>query len=147
MILDILSIVCIGLMIGTEFAVSAFINPVLSQLDPEAEAQATSLFARKLGFVMPFWYVLNFLLLMAEAVVHRHGTGTALLATASTLWVIVIIFTLLILVPIHNRIIAMSSEGYSDKLRQQHARWDMHHRWRVAALSAAMVTLLIGIGA
>jgi uncharacterized membrane protein len=147
MILNILSIVSIGLMIGTEFAVSAFINPILSQLDPAAEAHATSLFARKLGFVMPFWYVLNFLLLIGEAVVHRHGSGTALLTTASALWAIVIIFTLLVLVPINKRLAGMTSKAYSDRLKQQHARWDMLHRWRVAALSASMVTLLIGIGA
>lgn len=147
MILNVLSIVSIGLMIGTEFAVSAFINPILSQLDPEGEAHATSLFARKLGFVMPFWYVLNFLLLITEAVVHRHGRGITLLATASALWVFVIIFTLLVLVPINNRIVAMTSRGYSDKLKEQHTRWDMLHRWRVAALSAAMITLLIAIGA
>jgi uncharacterized membrane protein len=147
MILNVLSIVSIGLMVGTEFAVSAFINPILSQLDPEAEGHAISLFARKLGFVMPFWYVLNFLLLVTEAVVHRHGDGIVLLATASTLWVVVIVFTLLILVPINNRIIATTSKGYSDRLKQQHTRWDMLHRWRVAALSAAMVAMLIGIGA
>ena len=147
MILNVLSIVSIGLMVGTELAVSAFINPILSQLDSVAEAHATSLFARKLGFVMPFWYVLNLLLLIAEAVVHRHGQGTVLLATASALWVLVIIFTLLVLVPINNRIIAMTSKGYSDKLKQQHTRWDMLHRWRVVVLSIAMVTLLIGIGA
>src|SRR5579872_5933028 len=53
MIPDVLSIVSIGLLVGTEFAVSAFINPILAKLEPSAEAHATSLFAKKLGFVMP----------------------------------------------------------------------------------------------
>lgn len=145
MILDILSIVSIGLLVGTEFAVAAFINPILGRLEPAANAHATSLFARKLGFVMPFWYGLSFLLLVAEAVVHRQS-GTAFLTFASALWACAIMFSVLILVPINNRIIAMTPNGYSDQLKQQHTRWDMLHRWRVLALSAAMVGLLIGIG-
>lgn len=146
MILDVLSIVSIGLMVGTEFAVSAFINPILEQLDPAAEARATSLFAKKLGFVMPFWYMLNLVLLIAEAVVHRNYAGTVLLALASALWITVIVFTIFILVPINNRIAAIDPEGYSEQLKQQHARWDMLHRWRVVALGVAMLGLLIGLG-
>lgn len=146
MILNILSIVSIGLMIGTEFAVSAFINPILEQLDPAADAHATSLFAKKLGFVMPFWYGVNFVLLMGEAIIHRRDAGLGWLAAAPIIWAVVIVFTLLVLVPINNRIIAMSPNGYSDQLKDQHTRWDMLHRWRVLALSAAMVGLLIGIG-
>lgn len=145
MILDILSIVSIGLLVGAEFTVSAFINPILGQLEPAENAHVTSLFARKLGFVMPFWYGLSFLLLVAEVVVHRH-TGTAFLATASAIWGCAILFSVLVLVPINNRIIAMTPDGYSDQLKQQHTRWDMLHRWRVLALGAAMVGLLIGVG-
>ena len=54
LILGIVTSMSIGLMIGTEFSVSAFVNPVLEKLDNSAQAQATRLFARKLGTVMPF---------------------------------------------------------------------------------------------
>lgn len=147
MILDVLSIVSIGLLVGTEFAVSAFINPVLAKLAPEAGAHATSLFARNLGRAMPFWYVLNFVLLIIEVVMHRHGSGVGWLAAAPVLWAVVIVFTLLILVPINNRIAAMDSGPFSDRLKQEHTTWDLLHRWRVAALSACLVSLLIGIQA
>lgn len=147
MILDMLSIVSIGLMVGTEFAVSAFINPILAKLEPSAEAHATALFAKKLGFVMPFWYVLNFVLLITEVVIHRHVSGLGWFTAAPILWAVVIAFTLLILVPINNRIAAMEPVGFSDRLRQEQRRWELLHRWRVLLLSLAMVSLLIGIRA
>lgn len=146
MVLDVISIFSIGLMVGTEFAVSALINPILSQLEPAAKARATSLFAKKLGFVMPFWYGLNFLLLITEAVFHHRAAGAAFLTSASALWACAILFSVLILVPINNRIIALTTNGHSDQLKQQHAQWDMLHRWRVLALGVAMVALLIGTG-
>ncbi|HXS78115.1 MAG TPA: DUF1772 domain-containing protein [Terracidiphilus sp.] len=145
MILDVLSIVSIGLLLGTEFAVSAFINPILAKLEPAAEAHATSLFAQKLGKMMPFWYGLNLLLLIIEAVIHLHDSGLPWFALAPILWTAVIVFTVLVLVPINNRISAMSPNSYSAELRQEHNRWDTLHRWRVLVLSVAMIALLIGI--
>jgi uncharacterized membrane protein len=92
-LLDIVTTLCIGLMIGTEFAVSVFINPILGKLEHSAEAQATRLFALKLGATMPFWYGLSLLLLVAEMVVRRHQPGVTLLGAASAIWVGVIVFT------------------------------------------------------
>lgn len=145
MILDVVATVCIGLMIGTEFAVSVFINPILTKLGDVAEAKATRLFGQKLGRAMPFWYVASFLLLIAEMALRRHQPGIALLGTASVLWAAVIVGTLLLLVPINNRIVTMTSEVFTDELRRQHRLWDLVHRGRVAALTAAMICLLIGI--
>ena len=142
-----LTIVSIGLLVGTEFAVSAFINPILAKLEPSAEAHATSLFAQKLGRVMPFWYGLDFVLLIMEGVIHRHNSGLGWLTTAPVLWAVVIVFTLLVLVPINNRIAAMDPKSYSDRLKHEHTTWDMLHRWRVFPQSAALVSLLIGIQA
>jgi hypothetical protein len=39
-LLNIATILCIGLLIGNEFAVSAFINPVVWKLDSGAQATA-----------------------------------------------------------------------------------------------------------
>ena len=147
MILDLLSVVSIGLLVGTEFAVSAFINPILARLEPAAEAHATTLFARTLGRVMPFWYALNLLLLIIEAWIHGRAPGIGWLAAAPVIWAVVIVFTVLILVPINNRIAAMDPTAFSDHLKREHTRWDVLHRWRVLALSVAMISLLIGIRA
>jgi hypothetical protein len=54
LILGIVTTMCIGLMIGTEFALSAFANPIFEKLHDSTQACATRLFARKLGTVMPF---------------------------------------------------------------------------------------------
>ena len=56
-LLNIFAIVSLALLIGTEFSVSAFVNPVLWKLDEFAQATAIRMFARMLGTVMPFWYV------------------------------------------------------------------------------------------
>jgi uncharacterized membrane protein len=145
LILDIATTFCIGLMIGTEFAVSAFVNPILLQLDNSAQAHATRLFARKLGFVMPFWYVLSLLLLIAETFTARQHSGMVFLAAASGIWVAVIILTLMLLVPINDRIANMGPTAFTDSFRQEHTKWDMLHRWRVLALGIAMICMLIGI--
>lgn len=67
--LNLVSIVSIGLMIGTEFAVSVFINPILLRLDEPARSEAVRLFGRKLGKAMPFWYCGN-MVLMASSLFH-----------------------------------------------------------------------------
>ncbi len=70
--LNIVTTVCIGLLIGTEFSVSVFINPVLRRLDEASRSRAVRMFAKSLGTAMPFWYAASLLLLIAEAIVHRH---------------------------------------------------------------------------
>lgn len=145
LVVDIVTIVCTGLLIGTEFAVSVFVNPVLRQLDDRAQAGAIQLFARRLGFAMPFWYSGSFLLLVLELVTRFHQSGALLLGAASGLWAAVIVLTLVFLVPINNRMIRMDPSGFHSAARREHQRWDLLHRFRVAALTAAMVLLLIGI--
>ena len=80
--LDIVAILCIGLLVGTEFAVSVFVNPVIWQLDERAQATAIRLFAVRLGKAMPFWYALSLIFLIIEAVVHRQQAGLSLLIAA-----------------------------------------------------------------
>ncbi len=140
-ILDIATTLCLGLMIGVEFAVSAFINPVLLQLDHASRSLATARFGRRLGRAMPFWYIAGLLLLAAESVLRRHTPAAALLWTAVAIWIAVIVITLLVLVPINNRIVA-ATQPFDPALSGQHARWDFLHRWRVAALTLALLLFL-----
>ena len=145
LILGIVTTMSIGLMIGTEFAVSAFVNPILEKLDDSAQAHATRLFARKLGSVMPFWYGLNFLLLIGETAALRRHPGMAFVAAAVVLWAGVIVLTLILLVPINSRIAEMDSTTFTDSLRREHIKWDTLHRWRVLVISVAMICMLVGI--
>lgn len=143
--LYILTTVCIGLLIGTEFAVSVFINPILEKLDSRARARATSLFAARLGRAMPFWYGASLLLLIGEAAIERHARGSVLLIAASAIWLAVIVLTVLFLVPINNRMMRLDSESFPAAAQQEHRRWDTLHRLRVAALIVAMVCFLLAV--
>lgn len=145
-LLDIVTIVCVGVMIGTEFAVSAFVDPILAKLDSSARGHATRLFAQKLGSVMPFWYGLSLLLLIAEAVVRRNEAGFVPIVAAGVIWAGVILMSVLLLVPINNRIAKMQGNVMSEQLRQDHKKWDLLHRWRVFLLAVAMLCLCVGLG-
>jgi uncharacterized membrane protein len=145
LILAIVTIVSIGFMIGAEFAVSAFINPILWELKEPARAQAVQLFARKFGAAMPFWYSGNFLLLVAEAILLRHLPAFALLASASSIWAVVIVLTLIFLVPINNRLARQDAGLSRDQAHRQHRRWDAMHRARVVALVVAFVLFLLAV--
>lgn len=144
-LLDLTTIVCIGLMIGTEFAVAAFINPILRELGIQEELRAIRLFSKKLGFVMPFWYSASFLLLIAETVIRRGAAGGALLIASSAIWAAVIVLTLLFLVPIANRMAQLDPGTAGESELKEHKRWDWMHRWRVAALTGAMICFLLAV--
>ena len=146
MILDVVTVLCIGLLIGTEFAVSAFINPILERLGEAPRAQATAMFGRRLGFAMPFWYSGSLALLIAETVVRWHVAGDGWLIGACAIWVAVIVVTLAVLVPINNRLTKLDGTAFPAEAQQQHRKWDNLHRVRVAALAAATVCLLVAVG-
>lgn len=143
--LDIVTTVCLGLMIGTEFAVSAFINPVLQRLDSAARMKAISMFAKRLGTAMPFWYGLSFLLLIAETVFHRGALGEPLLISASVLWLAAIILSVTVLVPINNRMIRLDASSSAEASLREHRRWELLHRGRVMVLVASMVCFLLAV--
>ena len=144
-ILDIATVLCIGLMIGTEFAVSAFVNPVLWKLEDGAQMHAIRLLAAKLGFVMPFWYGLGLVLLLVETFVARHRALVVLPAIASGIWALVIVLTLIFLVPVNNKLARQETATPVTQTQREHRKWDALHRVRVAALIASMVIFLASI--
>ena len=144
--LNIVTTLCIGLLIGTEFSVSVFINPILRKLDDRAQASAISLFAKRLGTTMPFWYAASLLLLIGQAVLRRQESGDPLLIAAIAIWAAVIIHTMLVLVPINNRMMKLDSSAFSTEQQREHKKWDNLHRIRVAALTASMICCLVAIG-
>src|ERR1700744_1169148 len=124
LILNIVTIVCIGLMIGVEFSVSAFVNPVLWKLEHSAQMQAISLFAKLLGFVMPFWYALGLVLLVTEIFFHWHQPHAVLLDIALGIGVLVTLLPLLFLVPINNEIARLDPSSAADRALRNHRKWD-----------------------
>jgi uncharacterized membrane protein len=144
-LLDVVTTVCIGLLIGTEFAVAVFINPILRKLGGREEMRAIRLFAAKLGTAMPFWYGVSFLLMIGEAILRHSEIGFRLLIASIVIWAVVIVVTILFLVPINNRLARGDLDAPVEPALKEHGRWDAMHRWRVAALSAAMVCFLLAV--
>jgi len=145
LILDITTILCIGLLIGTEFSVSVFINPILYRLDESSKAAAIRMFAIRLGKSMPFWYGASLLLLLTETFLRRDEPGLTPLIVASAIWAVVIVLTILFLVPINNRMMQLDAGAFPEQAMRAHQRWDMLHRIRVAALTIAMICCLFAI--
>jgi hypothetical protein len=58
--LDLITVLCVGLMTGNELAVSLFVNPAIWKLEEAPQARALSLLAQSLGKTMPFWYFFVF---------------------------------------------------------------------------------------
>ena len=142
--LEIVTTICIGLLIGTEFAVAVFINPILRKLDAREELRAIRLFAAKLGRAMPFWYAGSLLLLVAEIVIRYKQAGESLLIAASVIWVAVIVLTLIFLVPINNRLARADLNVPPEPALAEHGKWDSLHRWRVASLTVGDGVLFSG---
>jgi uncharacterized membrane protein len=113
-------------------------------LEDGSQAKALSLFAGILGKIMPFWYASCLVLMIAETYVRRHQPGLTLLLIAMLIWIAIIVYSVTTLVPINNRI-ARLADGLPEGWRQEHKRWDTHHRWRILSLVIAMVCLLCGI--
>jgi uncharacterized membrane protein len=143
--LDVITTISAALLIGNEIAVWIFINPVLWKLEENAQAQAITLFAVRLGAAMPFWYALTLLLLITETVVHTRGIGYLLLIASCSIWIAVVVLTLLFLVPINNRLASLRAGSLPVQARQEHHKWNKFHQWRIAGLSASLVCLLLGI--
>ncbi len=145
--IGLITLLIIGLMVGNEFAVAAFVHPAISKLDETCHSRAASVIAAVLGKVMPFWYALSLLLILLELWLHRplglNGNGP--LIAAATLWALTIIATILFMVPINNRIAAIQTSGIYSGWLNDRKRWDTLHRIRVAILVAAFALLLIAL--
>ncbi len=144
-LLDSISIIVAGLMVGNELAVSAFFNPAVRQLESGPQAQALSILARSLGRVMPVWYGLSLALLALESFLHRHQAALVFLLTATLIWAAVVVFTIGMLVPINNRIASLNTAALTPGWKQDHKRWDSLHRVRILLLAVAFFALTYGL--
>lgn len=140
-VLQILALIVTGPLVGVEFGVAAFTNPILQRLPDAAYRQARGTGSRILGTVMPFWYLGATALLIAVAV-WRPGP---LLITAVVLMGLIMLLSVTTLVPINNRVAAgAGGEGEPDRFGELTGRWDRLHWLRVALLAAAFVLLVMG---
>jgi hypothetical protein len=143
--LDTVTITFAGLMVGSELAVSAFVNPVVWQLESGPQAQGLSSLARSLGRVMPVWYGLCLALLALESFLHRHQAALVPLITATLIWAGVVVFSIAMLVPINNRIASLNAAAPAPDWKRDHKKWDSLHRVRIVLLAAAVLALTYGL--
>ena len=144
LILDVITILCIGLMTGNELAVSLFINPAIWQLPERSQAAIFRILARSLGKAMPIWYIASLILMGVEAFLRRQQHGMPWLLTAIALWIAIILYTLTSLVPINNRIAALDPDHLQPGWNAKHRTWDSRHRLRILLLVLASASFTCG---
>jgi hypothetical protein len=141
--LAIITATVVGLMVGVEFAVAVFVNPLLLRLPAGPSLQARADGGRVLGRVMPFWYLGSLLLTAWLAAAKWGGPAGAAAAAAAALLAVSVVMSITLLVPINNRSATWTADDHPADWREQHQRWDRLHYARVAIIVAAFVLTLV----
>ncbi|WP_263382476.1 DUF1772 domain-containing protein [Granulicella arctica] len=123
-------------LVGVEFSVAAFVNPAAWRLELESQLKILSRFALVLGKVMPVWYPVSTILLVAQTWLDWYTPRRSILLASTAIWILTSVASILFLVPLNSRI----AEGAAD-WQEIHKIWDRRHRVRVAALAIAAVLL------
>ncbi|WP_329203388.1 MULTISPECIES: DUF1772 domain-containing protein [unclassified Streptomyces] len=144
-VLAVVTVVVVGLMVGVEFAVAVFVNPILDRLPDNGGLAARSDGARVLGRVMPFWYIGSLVLGAVWAAVSWGGAGAVLVVTGAALLVVSVVMSVLLLVPINSRVATWAREGVPADWKQQVNRWDRFHYVRVAVIVLAFTLFTVAL--
>ncbi len=141
--LAVITATVVGVMVGVEFAVAVFVNPILLRLPagPALEARADG--ARVLGRVMPFWYVGSLLLTAWLAAAKWGGPAGAAAAAAAALLAVSVVMSITLLVPVNSRSATWTADHHPADWREQQQRWDRLHYARVAIIVVAFVLTLV----
>ncbi|MFI5664204.1 anthrone oxygenase family protein [Streptomyces sp. NPDC051684] len=142
--LEIVTTVIVGVMVGVEFSVPAFSNPILNALPGDSGLRARVHGARLGGAVMPFWYIGSLVLVGVWAVAGWHR-GAGLVVAAAGLLIVSVIMSLVVLVPINNRVKAWTTGDRPSDWKEQLNRWDRWHYVRVAVIIAAFALLVAAL--
>lgn len=141
-ILVIVTIVVVGLMVGIELSVAAFINPIFDRLSGNGGLEARSDGARVLGRVMPWWYITSVILATGWAVQAWGQQQVWPVIVAVCLMIVSVIMSVSLLVPINSQVARWSSGSAPADWRRQVGRWDRFHVVRVGIIVAAFVLLV-----
>ncbi|MFJ7493161.1 anthrone oxygenase family protein [Streptomyces sp. NPDC097727] len=144
-VLAVVTVVVVGLMVGVEFAVAVFVNPILDRLPNDGGVEARSDGARVLGRVMPFWYIGSVVLGAVWSTLTWGDAGTSLVAAGAALLVVSVVMSILLLVPINSRVATWSLEGVPADWKQQVGRWDRFHYVRVGVIVLAFTLFAVAL--
>jgi Domain of unknown function (DUF1772) len=144
-VLQVLAIVALGLMCGSELNVAAFGHPTLNRQPLEVHIPVRASFAVLFGRVMPFWMatstLLNLLLLFPFE--HLDVLAWRLAAIAFAIQVFAILFSLVGPVPINNRTKLWTPTNLPSNWKAQEHRWDLYHWFRTCGLIVAFALLVV----
>ena len=145
--LQLLSLLTLGLMCGSELNVAAFGHPAVNRQPLEVHILVRASFAVLFGGVMPFWMsgstLLNLLLLLPFE--GLTGSAWRLAAIAFVIQVLAVIFSLVAPVPINNRIARWTSSSLPSDWKTQEHRWDIYHWFRTCGLIIAFALLALSL--
>ena len=149
MTLQLLAVLALGLMCGSELNVAAFAHPMLNRQPLEVHVRMRASMAALFGRVMPFWMpgsaLLNLLLLLPFE--HLNHSAFRFAAVAFVIQLFAAVFSLVGPVPINNRIAKWTTESLPQDWQAQEDRWDQYHWWRTCGLIAAFAILVLSVGA
>ena len=149
MTLQLLAVLVLGLMVGSELNVAVFGHPSLNRQSVEVHIPVRATFAALFGRVMPFWMpgstLLNILVLLPFE--HLNSSAWRLAAVALAIQIFVVVFSLLGPVPINNRIAKWTVTSLPNDWRALEHRWDLYHWIRTSALVVAFALLALSLGA
>jgi uncharacterized membrane protein len=149
MALQLLAILVLGLMCGSELNVAAFTHPALNRQPLDVHIRLRASLAELFGHVMPFWMggstLLNLLLLLPFE--HLNEPAWRLAAIAFAIQSFAVLFSLVGPVPINNRIMKWTPDSVPSDWKAQEHRWDLYNWLRTIGLIVAFALLVLSVRA
>jgi len=144
--LELIAVLVLGLMCGSELNVALFAHPILNRLSVDVHVPVRASLAALLGRVMPFWMATSTLLnlLLILPIVHLDEAAWRLALAAFAIQALAVVFSLVAPVPINNRIARWTPGSLPDNWKAQEHRWDVYHWLRTAGLIVAFGLLVLG---
>jgi Domain of unknown function (DUF1772) len=138
------SLLTSGMLVGNELAVALFIHPVLYSVPDDAHARVVKPLAGRLGRFMPLWYALTLVLAILQLLIEPRGSLSWWLCCAAVvLMALIIVLTILLPVPINNRIANWDLDRLPSDWLSLRQRWDLYHRVRVLLLVLVFGLLIL----
>ncbi|MGM7671505.1 anthrone oxygenase family protein [Microbacterium sp. A93] len=144
-VLEVVSTVAVGVMVGVEFSVVFVLNRILNALPDDSRQRGHAHAGRMLGAVMPVWYIGSLVLVAVWTVARWHGPGTGLVATAGALLILGVVMSVLLLVPINNLNKTWTPENRPADWKQLLQRWERFHYVRLVVIIAAFILLVAAL--
>jgi len=143
--LYLLLIVSTAMLLGNEFSVAAFIHPSLAHAGHRRFLPAIQVFAALFGKVMPVWMGLTagLNILLAVLTWNGHPAASGYMWAAGVLWIGINVFSVLLPVPINNRVKTWNLDSLPRDWAVQRARWDRYNWVRLLMIVTAFLLLVM----